>query len=192
MLPTPAAVKFVGEKGDEWWNELQALVACAEGGDEEAVQELRSFLANGTEQLSRMDWSKNVERHLLMSTGNSATTELIPHELNQIKKDLAGASPSPMERLIVDRIAVSWLHLHLVETRYANRARERMPFREEEYYQKLIDRTQRRYLAAIKSLAQVRRLLRPEIAMVNIADKQLNVTEIEAVRPGHRGRNQRS
>jgi hypothetical protein len=43
------------------------------------------------------------------------------------------------------------------------------------YYQKSIDRAQKRYLAAIKALAYVRRLARP-VVQVNVARKMVNVT----------------
>ncbi|MFC1611640.1 hypothetical protein ACFL6C_11830 [Myxococcota bacterium] len=43
-----------------------------------------------------------------------------------------------------------------------------------EFLDKRVDRAQRRYLQAIKTLAQVRRLLRPSV-QVNIAEQQVNV-----------------
>ena len=42
--------------------------------------------------------------------------------------------------------------------------------------QRSINRAQRRYLAAIKSLVQVRRLLGPMV-QVNIAEKQVNIAQ---------------
>jgi hypothetical protein len=43
-----------------------------------------------------------------------------------------------------------------------------------EYWQQAQERAQRRYLAAIRTLAQVRRLLTPAV-QVNIAEQQLNL-----------------
>ncbi len=43
-----------------------------------------------------------------------------------------------------------------------------------DYHQRRIDRAHRRYLASIKALAQVRRLLTPAV-QVNIAERQINV-----------------
>jgi hypothetical protein len=42
------------------------------------------------------------------------------------------------------------------------------------YYQRSLERAQKRYLAAIKTLAQVRKLAVP-VLQVNIARKQVNV-----------------
>ena len=47
-------------------------------------------------------------------------------------------------------------------------------FKQGEYWQEAQDRAQRRYLAAMRTLAQVRRLLTPAV-QVKIAEKQINV-----------------
>ena len=47
-------------------------------------------------------------------------------------------------------------------------------FAEGDYWQKQQERAHRRYLSAIRTLAQVRRLLVPAM-QVNIAERQLNV-----------------
>ena len=46
-------------------------------------------------------------------------------------------------------------------------------------YQHWLDRAQKRYLTALKTLAQVRRLLVP-VVQVNIAQKQINVAGVAA------------
>ena len=40
------------------------------------------------------------------------------------------------------------------------------------YHQKRLDRLHRRYLSAMRSLAQVRKLLKPKVAQINIGEKQ--------------------
>ncbi|HZQ34669.1 MAG TPA: hypothetical protein VFD32_01970, partial [Dehalococcoidia bacterium] len=46
--------------------------------------------------------------------------------------------------------------------------------RQGEYRQRFVERAERRYFAAIRSLAQVQRLLAPAV-QVNIGEKQINV-----------------
>ncbi len=58
-------------------------------------------------------------------------------------------------------------------TRYAQNL-GKLTMEQGEYHQRTIDRAQKRYLAAIKALAQVRRLLTPAV-QVNIADQQINL-----------------
>jgi hypothetical protein len=48
------------------------------------------------------------------------------------------------------------------------------PIHQVEFFERRVTQCQKRYLAAVKALAQVRRLMRPFI-QVNIAEKQINV-----------------
>jgi hypothetical protein len=48
------------------------------------------------------------------------------------------------------------------------------PIHQVEFFERRVTQCQKRYLASIKTLAQVRRLMRPLI-QVNIAEKQANV-----------------
>jgi hypothetical protein len=71
-----------------------------------------------------------------------------------------------------------WLQLHYAEQKYAEIALENDPgvdWSQEEWHQRRIDRLQQRYLAAIKGLAQVRRLLKPSM-QINVAEQQVNVS----------------
>ena len=89
--------------------------------------------------------------------------------------EVAGPNPTALERLLADQIVLCWQHLRYVEVQWAQ-ARD-YTFREGEYYQRCLDRAQRRYLNAIKTLAQVRKLGLPAL-QVNIAaegGKQVNV-----------------
>ena len=47
-----------------------------------------------------------------------------------------------------------------------------LTLKQDDYYQKRLDRLNKRYLASIKSLAQVRKYLKPNF-QVNIAEKQI-------------------
>jgi hypothetical protein len=79
---------------------------------------------------------------------------------------------STFERLLADRIVLCWWQVH-----YADIVCARLQggtLQQREYYQRCQERAQRRYLAAIRSLACVRRLLQPGV-QVNIAARQVNV-----------------
>lgn len=86
----------------------------------------------------------------------------------------AGPAPTALERLLVERIATCWLHLHQLELTYA--AQQSMALPLAAYYQRTISAAQKRYLAAIWALAQVRKLALP-VLQVNIAGKQVNVAK---------------
>ena len=89
-----------------------------------------------------------------------------------LRDELAGTAPTPIERLVVERIVACWLQLHQLELSYG--AQASMANELATYYQRSIDRAQKRYLAAIKALAYVRRLARPVVQM-NVARRQVNL-----------------
>jgi hypothetical protein len=98
--------------------------------------------------------------------------EAVPRKLDMMRADLNGPNPSPLERLLVERIVSCWLHLHQLEAAY--HGRDSMALDLGDYYQRNIARANKNYLAAIKALATIRKLALPAL-QVNIARKQLNV-----------------
>jgi hypothetical protein len=98
--------------------------------------------------------------------------ESLIRKLGLLREELAGPNPTPLERLLVERIVACWLHLHQLEMIYASK--EGMSLELENHYQSSISSAQKRYLASIKTLALVRKLVVP-VLQVNIARKQVNV-----------------
>ncbi len=90
-----------------------------------------------------------------------------------MKTELAGPKPSPLERLLVDRIAACWLQVHYADALYAQRMGE-VSVGWGDYLQRRQDRAHRRYLASIRALAQVRRLLSPPV-QINVGQNQVNL-----------------
>jgi hypothetical protein len=88
-----------------------------------------------------------------------------------LTKELAGPQPSPLERLLVERIVICWLQLYYADTLYAQHM-EDLSFQQAEFHQQRISKAQARYLAAIRTLAQVRRLGVPAV-QVNIGQQQV-------------------
>ncbi|MBM3980699.1 MAG: hypothetical protein FJ304_10515 [Planctomycetes bacterium] len=78
-----------------------------------------------------------------------------------------------MERVIVERVVVCWLQVQDAELR-AGRGQKEAIFRQADFNQRRMDATNRRFLAAVKALALVRKLGVPALR-VNIAKKQVNV-----------------
>ena len=68
--------------------------------------------------------------------------------------ELAGPAPTPLERLLVNQIIICWLLVYDAACRYANRGRDTIVLHEATFLQSSQDRAQKRYLAAIKTLAQ--------------------------------------
>ena len=93
--------------------------------------------------------------------------------LDAMGQELSGPEPSPLERLLVERIVMCWLHLYYAEAIYIQSMSE-LTLRQAEFHQKRITLAHNRYLSAIRTLAQVRRLGVPAV-QVNIGEQQVNV-----------------
>jgi hypothetical protein len=120
------------------------------------------------------DLAKQAQLTLInkFSGKNLLYKESLTRKLDLLRDELAGKSPTPLECLLVERIVACWLHLHHLEVIYAGK--ESMSLELGNYYQRSISSAQKRYLAAIKTLALVRKMAVP-VLQVNIARKQVNV-----------------
>ena len=170
---TPAAPKPAA--GDRTQGEFIATVRRAEAGDPAALAEVKKlFDRPGAADLLGGNVAAEALRLLVEQHAgkNHVVRAAVTHRVEALRAELSGASPSPLERLLVDRVVLTWLHLHHLESQYAGRESMSLPLAA--HYQKCMSVAQKRYLAAIKGLADVRRLALP-VLQVNIARKQVNV-----------------
>jgi hypothetical protein len=156
---------------------VNALLPAANAGDGAALAELRAVL-EGTPALWDHvgDLGRQAELALVRAAAgtNTVAKDAIFRRLHALRREVAGPAPSALERLLADRVALGWLGLAVAEGAY-HRALERgLGQADDEFHQRRIERAQRRYLAAIKALATVRRLGAPTV-QVNIGEKQVNV-----------------
>jgi hypothetical protein len=173
----PAVVDATTARTAEVQAWLADLMARADQGDTVALADLkRAYDAVPTLCHMYSGLRENAERTLLdaMVPAQLGAQELIVRQLEAMRRDLAGPDPSPLERLLVDRVVLCWLFATYADTRYAMKLKEGLTFREGEYYQRAAERAQRQLLRATQTLATVRRLLAP-VAQINIADQQINV-----------------
>lgn len=162
-----------------------ATVRKAEKGDAAALAEVR-------EMLKRAGFSDalcgNVARESLWllvnayAGKNQVIREATTCKLAEMRAELSGPNPTALEKLLVERVLATWLHLHHIESVYTRT--ESMSLAQGLYYQKIMTAAQKRYLAAIRGLGELRKLALPAI-QVNIAKKQVNVATapVTAVSP---------
>jgi hypothetical protein len=100
--------------------------------------------------------------------------EALPRKLEAMRAELAGPVPSALESLVVARIAAGWLHLSHLEASYAGK--DGMSVELATYYQRSISAAQKRYLAAMRTLAMIRKHALPAL-QVNVAQRQLVVNQ---------------
>jgi hypothetical protein len=103
---------------------------------------------------------------------NLAFREGLLAKLQALRGELSGPSPTPLERLLVERVVACWLQVQDADIRYAQLGN--VPLSQAEYAQRRMDRAHRRFLSAVKALALVRKLALP-VLQVNIAQQQVNM-----------------
>jgi hypothetical protein len=143
-------------------DEIKAVLARAGGGDQAALPRLRALL-DATGLWQRLgDLAAHAELSWIghVSGTDLAMREMLARKLGALKSELGGPAPSPLERLMIDRIAINWLmaaHADLEaatkddDPRRANLAMKRQT------------QAMQRYATGIKALATVRRLLPPAL-----------------------------
>lgn len=155
------------------------LVRRAQDGDESvmpAVHKLLDEVPVVVEQLGNLAEIARGKLLKLSSDGNLLRREAQSRWMKELAERIAGPNPSILERLLAEQIVMAGMQLHLFEAVFAQEADT--PLRVGDYLQRCIDRAQKRYLQAIKTLAQIRKLGLPAL-QVNIAaegGKQVNVT----------------
>jgi hypothetical protein len=154
---------------------LLALTDRAQRGDKSALPAIRELLQDpAVVDAWGGDLAEQAQLNLVnkVSGQNLLIKESLTRKLDLLRAELAGPTPTPIERLLADRIVTCWLHLHHLEVNYA--VKDSMSVEMATYYQRSLSSAQKRYLAAIKTLAMVRKLAVPAL-QVNIAKRQVNI-----------------
>jgi hypothetical protein len=171
-VPPPAKIPAPPPSPDR--QAILDVVRRASHGDATALPALRRlFQADAGLTRCLGDLAGRVRDTLLdhLAGRNLSLREAAGRELDRLRAELAGPSPTPVERMLVERVVLAWLQAHEADWRLAMACVDPAV----EFLQRRSDHAQRRLLAAIKALAAVRRLARPAL-QVNIADRQVNVT----------------
>jgi hypothetical protein len=152
--------------------DVARLLERAEKGDATVLPQLRRLLDEspalwqtyGNLALqARGSWVQ------LAAGPNLLLAECLMRRATALQTDVAGASPSPLDQLLAERVVSCWLRVSyydglIAQTRECTPAQARR-------LQKQHDDAQRHYLEAIKQLATVRKLLTPARSPVEIASK---------------------
>ena len=140
--------------------DLEQLVKRAERGDESALPELRLLLDRDPALWRHAgDMGRIAEDSLvaLAAGPNLLLKEALGRRLAELKAELAGADPSPVVRLLAERVAICWLGATYGDASYAQAKGSPAPA--VEHARRRQDSAGRRYAEALKLMANVRRLL---------------------------------
>jgi hypothetical protein len=162
------------DEGSQGHEELARLLRRAEQGDLSVLPRLRQAL-DGDARLWRHygDLAMQAIGSLIkLAAGtNVLLGESLLRKALALKEELAGESPSALDRLLAERAAATWLQTNyydglMAQAAKAGEARSRL-------LQAQQDAAHRRHLAALKTLAAVRRLLKPAVSPVDLALRPL-------------------
>jgi hypothetical protein len=153
-------------------DELASLLTRAERGDRTALPELRQALdSNANLWRHYGDLAAHAEASLiLLAAGkNLLLAESLQRKLKALKDDLGGDSPSPLNRLLIERVTATWLQVSyfdglLAQAKGVSEAQAKALQRQQ-------DAAHRRHLAAVKTLATVKKLLTPTPSPLEIATR---------------------
>jgi hypothetical protein len=154
--------------------EVKKLLRKAEKGDTTVLPALRTWMDRVPGYWETVGDLATTARESLIQTicgDNLLAQEAHVRKCTALMAELAGPQPCPLERLLVERIVLCWLHLYSTEALYAQH-RQELSLRQAEFHQQRLSKAQARYLSAIRTLAQVRRLGMPAV-QVNIGQQQV-------------------
>ncbi len=157
---------------------LRDLTEKAQDGDEEAALAIREILDDSPDLAWRFikGPGKMAEEALIdefTRDEDLASKELLKHQLKSMRIEVAGDNPSPLERLLAERVVATWLQMQLFDAYYAFGMKGGTII-QDEFRQKRLDRAHRRHLSAIRTLAQIRKI--GPALQINIAEKQINTS----------------
>jgi hypothetical protein len=149
------------ESGRAPLDTLAKLVPAANSGDPDALAQLRQVLDEHPEVWRHVaDLAQHAQRAQIdLAAGkDQLLRESLVRRLDELKQDLRRDSDDPLEALMVERIAISWLraaHADLMVTRTVD-----VDLRQAKFLQHRANEAQRSLTSAIRELATLRKLLR--------------------------------
>jgi hypothetical protein len=161
--------------GVEKYEKLRALVKSTNKEDPkpEHLAALRRFFDDEPEMWRGMgDMAKRTLNHLLRTYYQQSTymQECTLRKIDEVREQLGCADGSPLERLLIDQIAVCYVNLYALEINSASKLRESHSTETGLYWDRRITGAQRRFGRACETLARIRKLSRnPTALQFNIA-----------------------
>ena len=119
----------------------------------------------------------NLERcvELLLIEATAGATPLMSEAIRarfaEVRAGLLGPDPTALDRLLVDRVALCWLEVHLLQI--SALVADKKTLNLIEHRDRRIERAERRYLAAMKALATVRKMKLPSV-QIHVDNRQVH------------------
>jgi hypothetical protein len=157
--------------------EMRLLLQRAQDGDPSVLPQLRELLDGRPELWRRFgDLAGHVKEALLSLAGGKSllVQESLRREMLDLWSELAGPSPSRVVKLLADRVVICWAQCHLADLDALQKERGGAP--QAAHAERRQSAAQTRYLAALKQLEVVRRLVRPPLSPLDLARRPVEET----------------
>jgi hypothetical protein len=130
------------------------------------------------------DTGRHLEQDLVAWFGRDEVSlrEFFHAHLASMREGLRREGDSALEGLLIDRVVVTWLRVQQAERVKLAKDKDGITLAWATVWERRLEIAHRNYLSACKALATVRRLLKPQIAQVNIGAQQVNVAQAEVNR----------
>lgn len=145
------------------------LAARAAKGDVTALPALEKYLG---EHPAAVTLFGDVGRQMLLVLIRNASKKdllyerAILHQADVLRRRLAGETPNAVEVLLAERAVVCWMTVSLYEHAYFAGMGMMTSYREHAFHEQRVEAANRRFLAALKALAAVRRLKLPDVLAI--------------------------
>jgi hypothetical protein len=161
--------------------DILGLLKRASKGDESAMPRLRELFRADPARMIKISggdlaWQAQISVVKRLAAENLIFEHGLGEKMEALRSELAGPEAPAVERLLAERVALCWLDAHDWEIRH-NQAMQGpggLSFRQAEHYQKMRDRSHRRYLQSLKTLVTVRKLGAFTI-QINVDKQQINL-----------------
>lgn len=146
----------------------QILKRWAMRGVTGALPALRTLMARRPGYFGNLDFGHQAARALVdsaVAAGDVLHRDVFTRQIEALRDELAGAEPSPLERILAERVALAWFDAHhrdivAVDGEGSDRG---CTLDRAEFLSRQRSRATARFLAAAKALATVRRLAVPAL-----------------------------
>ena len=140
-------------------DDMTHLLTRAQAGDRTTLPAIRDFLQSPAAiTMLGGNLVQMAEDSLLTALGGNdlAMKEAVWKRLENIRRGVLSEGSSQMEKLLAGRVVSAWLQVQHAEVMYSRQVTTATDL-QSEFHQRRIDACNRRLLAAIKTLAQIRK-----------------------------------
>lgn len=142
-------------------SKLQSLMVAADKNPKH-LPELNTFLRENHDLADKLiglaDAVKTSLIEKINGSSNKGTQAVLSEEVRALTRKLSGDGASPLEKLLLDCVAMCWLRVQYAEHYRTSLMGGGQSFKEIELADRLLTKAHNRFIRAIESLAKLRKL----------------------------------